>query len=378
MADKELAAFVKEALANGASRAEAARVLIEAGWPQGQVEDALGAYADIPFVAPVPKPRPYLSAREAFLYFVLFILLGVVAINTGAAWFQMIDIIVRDPSERAFAGFAENAVRSAVSALVVAAPLFFILTAYLGRARRRSPAMQDSRLRKWLTYLTLVVAASVLIGDLVSVVYRFLGGELSLRFGLKVLAVGVIAGAVFLYYVADAERNDAIGGAGMRTRLLGWTAVAVIVVTIFASFFALRTPATMRAQKHDAQRIGDLSAVAHAVDCAWTSDAALPPSLEALQADLEARAQAGSVRPGCPSSIDTRRDPKTGQPYEYRPLDGANFKLCATFERGRTPDRTRDLDASPLCAGDHCARRLPAPAEPGRKCYTLEAVAQGD
>ena len=41
------------------------QVLLETGWPRDQVGGALGAFADVTFPMPVPRPRPYLSAREA-------------------------------------------------------------------------------------------------------------------------------------------------------------------------------------------------------------------------------------------------------------------------------------------------------------------------
>jgi hypothetical protein len=62
--------------------------------------------------------------------------------------------------------------------------------------------------RRWLTYLTMFVAASILIGDVISLVYTVLGGELTVRFVLKVLTVGAIAGSVFGYYMWDLRGDE--------------------------------------------------------------------------------------------------------------------------------------------------------------------------
>jgi hypothetical protein len=62
--------------------------------------------------------------------------------------------------------------------------------------------------RKWLTYITLIIAACTLIGDAITLVYSFLSGELSARLILKLLAVAAIAGGVFLYFIQDAEKGD--------------------------------------------------------------------------------------------------------------------------------------------------------------------------
>ena len=62
-------------------------------------------------------------------------------------------------------------------------------------------------MRRWLTYVTLFVAACTLIGDLASRVYSLLGGELA-RFLLKVVVVGAIAGAIFWYYLSDLRTDE--------------------------------------------------------------------------------------------------------------------------------------------------------------------------
>ena len=57
--------------------------------------------------------------------------------------------------------------------------------------------------------MTLVIAAGALIGDTTTLVYNLLGGELTLRFVLKVLVVAFIAGGIFGYYLWDLRREEA-------------------------------------------------------------------------------------------------------------------------------------------------------------------------
>ena len=98
--------------------------------------------------------------------------------------------------------------RWSIASLLIAFPVFAFVAHRLGGEVARNPARRLSRVRRWLTYLTLFIAASVLIGDLITLVYNLLGGELSLRFLLKVLVAGVIAGAVFGYYLSDLRREE--------------------------------------------------------------------------------------------------------------------------------------------------------------------------
>ena len=76
------------------------------------------------------------------------------------------------------------------------------------RAIRQDPSKRGSKVRRWLTYLTLTIASGILIGDFITLVYNVLSGELSVRFILKVATVAGIAGGVFLYYLGDVKADE--------------------------------------------------------------------------------------------------------------------------------------------------------------------------
>lgn len=208
--NEELLGFVKDALARGQSRASIEDALLQAGWKADQVKHALGAFAQVDkFPIPVPKPKPYLSAREAFMYLVLFTTLYLTTFNLGRLIFQFINLGFPDPAAYYdFVNSARQAIRFSVSSLIIAFPIFMYLSLLIGRAIKRDPSKRASKVRKWLTYMTLFVAAGVIIGDLTALVYGLLGGELSLRFALKALTVGVIAGGIFGYYLWDLQQEE--------------------------------------------------------------------------------------------------------------------------------------------------------------------------
>jgi hypothetical protein len=80
------------------------------------------------------------------------------------------------------------------------------------RAVQADPSKRSSRIRRQLTYLTLFIASCLLIGDVTTLIYSFLGGELTMRFVLKVLTIAAIAGTAFWYYLNDV-RDDRDPGA---------------------------------------------------------------------------------------------------------------------------------------------------------------------
>jgi hypothetical protein len=208
--DTELLGFVKEGLARGLPRASIEDALRRAGWAPSDVSAALAGYADVDFPVPVPRPRPYWSAREAFLYLILFSTLYVTAYHFGSLIFQFIEQGIPDPAmdQAQTSSWWLARMRWSIASLVVATPVFLYVSWLTGREVRQDPSKRDSRVRRWLTYLTLFIAATVLIGDVITLVYNVLSGELTVRFLLKVATVGALAGAVFTYYLRDV-RPDA-------------------------------------------------------------------------------------------------------------------------------------------------------------------------
>jgi uncharacterized protein DUF5671 len=205
-----LSDFVKTALARGTPRAEVEAVLRKAGWTVEQVRNALDSFADVEFAIPVPRPQPYLDAREAFMYLVLFSTLYVSAYHLGSLLFDIINLRFPDPAEASAqrAGYVRQSMRWSLSSLVVAFPVFVYVSWLLNRDISADPIKRHSKVRRWLTYVTLFIAAGVLIGDVISLVYNLLGGELTTRFLLKVLVVGFIAGSIFWYYLSDLRREE--------------------------------------------------------------------------------------------------------------------------------------------------------------------------
>jgi Domain of unknown function (DUF5671) len=209
--NEELSAFLKEGLQQGIPRDELEAVLLETGWPPDQVRSALGTYAEVAFPIPVPRPKPYLSAREAFIYLVMFSTLYFSAFSLGNLVFQFINRAFPDPSiDPAFAlQVSREVIRWSMSLLIVTFPVFAFVSWSNNKAVAKDPARRLSKVRRWLTYLTLFVAASFLVGDLTSIAYNLLGGELTTRFILKVLTVAGIAGSVFVHFRRDLLKEEA-------------------------------------------------------------------------------------------------------------------------------------------------------------------------
>lgn len=209
-ASEELIAFVRDALVHGRSRSEIETVLRQAGWDPDRIQRAMSAFAAVDFPVPVPRPRPSVSAREAFMYLLLFSTLYMAAFNLGSLLFDLINRAFPDPAStyQGYETYARESIRWSTSWLIVSFPVFLFLSWLTGRSTHVDPTERTSPVRRWLTYLTLFFAACALIGDVVTLMYNVLGGELTVRFVLKVLVVAAIAGTAFGYYLSDLRVDE--------------------------------------------------------------------------------------------------------------------------------------------------------------------------
>ena len=207
-ATEELELFAKEALSRGIEKPAITKAMIEAGWTPEQARTAMDAYAEVPFPIPVPKPRPQLSAREAFLYLLLFTTLYFSCYHLGSLLFDLINRAYPDPAVADLQQWVEEEMRWSVSYLLITFPAFGFLARYIASDVAKHPVKRLSPIRRWLTYLTLFIAAGALIGDLATLVHSVLAGELTTRNSLKVLVVILIAGTVFGFYLRDLRREE--------------------------------------------------------------------------------------------------------------------------------------------------------------------------
>jgi hypothetical protein len=200
----ELSLFIRDALVAGKSRADITGALIHAGWSEIEITDALGAWAETAFTPPVPRPVQTVSARDFFVYALTFGILLVGAVNLVIVLQVLVDLLFEEDGYVAFGW-----IRFGVSVLIVTAPLYLWLTLRERRRLARDPALHRSAIRKWLTYIALLLAAGALLGDLIATIYALLTGDFTAQFMLKAGIVGLVAGGIFLFYYNTIRQEDA-------------------------------------------------------------------------------------------------------------------------------------------------------------------------
>jgi hypothetical protein len=89
---------------------------------------------------------------------------------------------------------------ASMASVLVAFPIYLLVSGAVLRDERTHPQKRNSPERKWLTYMALVIAACVFIGDLIAALTYLLPGEITSRFLAKASVVLVISGGVFSCY----------------------------------------------------------------------------------------------------------------------------------------------------------------------------------
>lgn len=204
----DLLEFTRRALEKGVAPDYVAGAIRAAGWSEQEAASALSAFGPLAFGLAPPKPKPHVSAREAFLYLLLFSTLYASIWNFVALIFIYIDRLAPDPIQTQFGLSTDSQIRWSVSMLVVLFPLFLFTFRLASKAESGASAKSPPRVRSWLTYLTLYLSALTFAGCVVSLIYNVLGGEFTSRFLLKVLTVAIAASGIFAYFLNDVRRID--------------------------------------------------------------------------------------------------------------------------------------------------------------------------
>ena len=252
--------------------------------------------------------------KDVFLHLLTIVTLYISAGSLITVLFQYINYFLPDDPLNSFVN--REGLRWAVASLFVVFPVYALVSRYIERDCVVNPAKRDGRLRKWLLYFTLFIAAITLIGDLVFLIYTFLGGgDLTLRFILKALSIGTVTSGIFGYYLWELRRdNEAMSARAVQALRGGVLLVALIFV---GAFFIVGSPFKERMVRLDSQRINDLNNIQWQVINYWQTKETLPSALTDLKDSL--------------SGFEAPLDPETKTAYEYRATGALSFELCATF-----------------------------------------------
>jgi hypothetical protein len=204
--DAELIAFLQAAKDHEISDEFAVSLLRQNGWSERRIYRAYSAFYAERIGSPLPRRyQAAENARDAFYYLLNFITLGFWTVALGQIFYRLIAYWLPDPSQPALYGSLRDDLAWQVATVIVAFPTFVYVHSLIQRELRNRSDLYESGVRRWLTYLTLVVAAIVVLTDAAWVIEALIRGELTLRFILDSLVLLIIGGGVFVYYLRTME-----------------------------------------------------------------------------------------------------------------------------------------------------------------------------
>lgn len=296
--------------------------------------------------------RSHTTPRDFFLWLGAIIALYGSIVSLIALKFSYIDYLFPDPLASFFDPYG-GPIRGAMAGLIVLTPTMLVLFWLIRKSIIADAGKAGIWVRRWALVFTMFLAIATILIDLVTLINTFLGGEITVRFGLKVLAVLVVAVVTFFYFYFDIKGYWT--RYGTRARMVAVLIALAAFITVVAGFFIVGSPAHIRTLKLDSERASDLAAIQYQVTTYYQQKQALPASLDALNDPL--------------ANFTVPADPQTNAAYEYTKNGPLSFTLCATFGA-----------ATPATLGRNAYTTYPMPSgvaegdnwkhDAGRACFT--------
>lgn len=262
--------------------------------------------------------------------------------------FEYINYAFPDP----LAGYVDpysGGIRFAMASLIVLVPVSLVLLRLIRKDIAQSPEKSELWVRRWILVLTLFFAGAAVVIDLITLINTFLGGDITMRFILKVAVVLLVALGVFLHFLADLRGYW--NANQKKAQMVGFAVGALVAIAIVAGFFIMGSPAQVRLMRFDDQKVTDLQNIQWQIVNYYQAKGATPTALADVVDPI--------------SGFTLPVDPQA-QEYRYETTGKLAFKLCATFNaESRSDARStpvvsaisgKDLTAEPWThsAGEYC------------------------
>ncbi len=257
------------------------------------------------------------SPKFAFYYLLALVALIFTAIATGQMIFQIINQNLPDIFGQYGTDFSSEVLKFAISAILIAAPVFYVISNLIYKHLFKGDMAKDSGIRRWLTYFILLVSAVIIIVFLIITVNNFLNGEWTSKFLLKMLTVIGLAAIVFSFYLYDIKRPEVLKKKDVVFKIYFGASLALILAAFIGSLFIVETPTAARNRRVDEKIINNFYNIESAVNSYYNTNQKLPATLDDLKKESLA--------------ADSLIDPTTREVFGYEPGSGVNYQLCANF-----------------------------------------------
>lgn len=259
------------------------------------------------------------SAKYAFFYVLSLVALIFMAISVGMVFFQIINKEIVDVINDYSGRYSDEAIKFAISAIIISTPIYYFTAKQIYKNLRHGNLEVDAAVRKWFTYLILLVSMIVMIVWLIMTINGFLDGELTTKAILKAVVALFISGAIFSFYLydikrANAQRRDKVIQISFMVSLL------IVLIALVISFLVVESPTETRQRKMDQRITSSLYQVDNAVNEYYRNNGVLPENLKQLQEDVNYILE------------EDINNPISNEMYEYKIVGDTEYQICTNFQ----------------------------------------------
>ncbi|MDP2944081.1 MAG: DUF5671 domain-containing protein [bacterium] len=291
------------------------------------------------------------NAKYAFYYLLSLVALIFTALSFGMIIFSIIDRIIPDVLNSY--SDVDSQLKFAISALFIAAPIFYFMSGLINRGLHKGELEKDSAIRRWLTYFIILVSAMIILGVFIGVINNFLSGELTGRFIFKALTMLFISGVTFSFYFYDIKRENP-GKTDKVVKIFFFATLALVIAVFVAAWFFVESPRSARNRRLDQALVQNIYNIENALNSYYDRNKKLPANLEEFKADNNFYMNASALV-----------DPETKAPIAYNKTSDKEFELCATFRTDSIAEAVKnsstayvgmDINNKEHLAGYQCLR----------------------
>jgi hypothetical protein len=268
------------------------------------------------------------SAKFAFYYMLSLVALIITAVSVVTIGFQLINKHIPDMLNQFSGVYNDNALKTAISALVIAAPIFYIMMWLIQKNLFAGALDKEAGVRKWLTYFIMLVAAVVMIVWLIMTINSFLDGELTAKFILKALTAIFISAIIFTFYFYEIRR-PAVNQKSRVIMAFFYGSLAIVLIAFVVAVFNVESPTEARNRKLDDAILSEFDTIDSAINQYYNDKKKMPEALDQLKEDFNY------------ITDDTLTDAVTGKKYDYKVVADKKYELCAIFHRSNKEEKNR-------------------------------------
>ena len=272
------------------------------------------------------------SAKYAFFYVLSLVALVFMSVSVGIIFFQIINKEFIDLINEYSGNYSDEAMKFAISSIIISAPIYYFTSKQIYKSLRQGKLDEEAGVRKWFTYLILLVSVIVMIIWLITTINGFLSGELTTKAILKAIVALLISGITFSFYLYDIKREHIKGKKDKIIQIYFYGSIIIVLGAFIFSLFVVESPAETRNRKLDDRIINNFYEIAAGVNNYYQMNNKLPINIEELNEDSTYLRD------------DDFINPITKEAYEYKVVDEDEYELCTTFRNSNLEEEKDEYD----------------------------------